>query len=355
MGHSARRGAPPCRSARKAEHVPRAVGPGHLPLARAASARHRLVIDYRSPVVTPPNIATRPPTPALAPGVTRPLPPPPTPATTMLPPIVPPRLVASATDRYLTPRTPFPDAANLPASVIPRYGQDIAFGLGRRAPLGNDVGSTRAVLEPKMRRLLGEFAHRDKTGMARRLFDAFLLPQRGVTYFSDAALDTAAAAHPNIRSFIAAALGGPDAPPPSGTVRIHQALRAAGWDVMRLIAPSDLGVPAFNQGSAYFGGGDFDNGLAVMINGVQYAYVLATHYQHDAASRRYSIRLRYLFYDVFGLDDDDLEEYGALEDGTLHSTAGVGITAWWQLQHQHGYAPLVTRVTVEREFTVSAT
>ena len=26
----------------------------------------------------------------------------------------------------------------------------------------------------------------------------------------------------------------------------------------------------------------------------------------------------------------------------------VGITAWWQLQHQHGYAPLVTRCIVEK-------
>jgi hypothetical protein len=31
-----------------------------------------------------------------------------------------------------------------------------------------------------------------------------------------------------------------------------------------------------------------------------------------------------------------------------------GITAWWQLQHQYGYAPLVTRVVVEQSFEVPA-
>jgi hypothetical protein len=50
------------------------------------------------------------------------------------------------------------------------------------------------------------------------------------------------------------------------------------------------------------------------------------------------------FYDVFGLDDDDLREFGAASDSFGSSTASVGITAWWQLQHQHGYAPLVTLV-----------
>lgn len=270
----------------------------------------------------------------------------------MLPPIFPPRLVASASDRYLTPTNPFPDAANLPSTALPRYGQDITFGLRRPAPAGQNVGSTRADLDPKMRRLLGEFAGNDRSGMARRLFDAFLLPQRGVTYFDDPALNPAAAGHPHIQHFVTASLGAGSAPPPGGVVRIHQALRTAGWDVRRIIAPSDLGVPAFNTGMSYFGSGDFGNGLAVMINGVQYAYVLATHYWYDAPAARYTIRLRYIFYDVFGLDDDDLREYGAMQDGMLNSTAGVGITAWWQLQHQHGYAPLVTRIMIDREFTV---
>jgi hypothetical protein len=82
-------------------------------------------------------------------------------------------------------------------------------------------------------------------------------------------------------------------------VRIHQALKAAGWDINKLRFPSDLGVPAFNKGSKFWSTDDFDNGLGVMINGVQHAYVMATAYAYDAAAARYCIALKYLFYDVF--------------------------------------------------------
>jgi hypothetical protein len=136
--------------------------------------------------------------------------------------------------------------------------------------------------------------------------------------------------------------------------RIHQALRAAGWDINRLVAPSDLGVPAFNEGSAKFSTGDFNNGLGLMINGVQYVYVVATHYRYDSKAARYGVRLRFIFYDVFGLDDDDLEEFGADSDYNV-SAAAVGITAWWQLQHQFGHAPLVTRIVVDKAFEGPAT
>ena len=74
----------------------------------------------------------------------------------------------------------------------------------------------------------------------------------------------------------------------------------------------------------------------------------ATHYECDGS--RYGIRLKYFFYDVFGLDDDDLDEFGAESDGFWSSPAKVGILAWWQLQHQHGHAPLVTRIVITKEF-----
>ncbi len=57
-----------------------------------------------------------------------------------------------------------------------------------------------------------------------------------------------------------------------------------------------------------------------------------------------------MLYDVFGLDDDDLSEYGARSTGLFASDAAVGITAWWQLQHQFNYAPLVTRIVVEKTY-----
>jgi hypothetical protein len=101
--------------------------------------------------------------------------------------------------------------------------------------------------------------------------------------------------------------------------------------------------------------GDYANGLGLMINGVQYAYLLATHYRYDSTNKTYGIRLRYIFYDVFGLDDIDLRDKGASSDGVMTPYEMVGITAWWQLQHQHGYAPLITRVIGERTFVAPAT
>jgi hypothetical protein len=50
------------------------------------------------------------------------------------------------------------------------------------------VGTTTAALDSKMRLLLNEFASNDTHGKARRLFDAFLKPQRGLVFWSDTGL-----------------------------------------------------------------------------------------------------------------------------------------------------------------------
>ena len=240
------------------------------------------------------------------------------------------------------------------AAVPPKFGQDITFGIMRPAPRGEDVGKSPAELIPKMTLLLGKFARGDGTGMAQRLFDKFMMKQGAVTIFEDSALNAAAAKHPHIDYFCHAALSAPNSPYKSpGKRRIHQALADAQWDITKLNAPADLGVPAFNRGSNKLSTGDYNNGLGVMVNGIQYVYIIATSYQCDG--NRYSIGLRYLFYDVFGLDDDDLIEYGAMSDSWPNIAQQIGITAWWQLQHQHGYAPLVTRIRLERTFEAPAT
>jgi hypothetical protein len=98
-----------------------------------------------------------------------------------------------------------------------------------------------------------------------------------VLFWSDQDLSAAAEAHPHTTSFVYRAFSAPtSAERTVGRTRIHQALEAASWDINAAIAPTDLGVPAFNRGSP----------------------------------------------------------------------------VWGQLQHQHGYAPLITRIAFEREFTV---
>jgi hypothetical protein len=225
------------------------------------------------------------------------------------------------------------------------------------------------MLIPKMRKLLDIFAQGDTARMATRLFDKFLEgPDKPIRYFDDTALDAATAMHQNIIAFCDMALNAPNVTykSKSGAPRIHQALQNAGWDIDKIIAPRDLGAPAFNVGSWYCEAlskewghacslrlhvGDYNNGLGVMVNGIQRAYVLATHYHHDPEAGQYGIVLKYLFYDVFGLDNTDLERFGA-DKSNSDDDAAVGITAWWQLQHEHGYTPLVTRMKVEKTYVV---
>jgi len=280
-------------------------------------------------------------------------------------PLSPPKVVARATDPTITQVTSFPDTTNLPLEPPLIYGQDLTYGYGRHPPGKQGVGDTPAILKPKMRKLLSIFASGDNTGMATRLFDAFLADTcRLVTYFDDAALNAAAAKHENIIFFCDAALSAPNLKHRSdGHTRIHQALKAAGWDITKITVPSDLGVPAFNQGSGLCGGkcakafsvGDFNNGLGLMINGVQHAYAVATHYLYDKATNQYAITLKYFFYDVFGLDDIDLRDFGTDTDDSWFFASKTGITAWWQLQHQHGCAPLITRAMVEKTYVAPAT
>lgn len=271
-------------------------------------------------------------------------------------PLQPPLLIAIAKDSYLTPTTPFPDNTHLPGIAAPKYGQDITYGYNRAAPGGQNVGGTPAELKPKMDKLLSNFASGDKSGMAKRLFSHFTqFSCRQVAYFDDPALNSAADSHPNISVFCSKALSAPNSPHKSiGKTRIHQALKKANWDIKKMYMATDLGVPAFNLGSKVFSTKDFNNGLGVMINGVQYVYVVATHYQYDTTAKKYCIRLKFIFYDVFGLDDDDLREFGASSDSIFSSSAAIGITAWWQLQHQHGLAPLVTRIVLERTYEAPA-
>lgn len=267
-----------------------------------------------------------------------------------------PKVIAIARDSYLTPTNSFADAKNLPGVAAPKYGQDITHGYGRIPPSRKSVGTNVQDLKAKMKKLLVTFASGDKSGMAQRLIKHFMVDEcRIITYFDDPALDLAASKHPNIKAWCSKAMSVPNTNPVSpGKTRIHQALKNANWDINKIKVPADLGVPAFNLGSKAFGTGDFNNGLGLMINGVQYVYAVAQNYHYDRAKNKYSLDIRFIFYDVFGLDDDDLKEFGASSDSMFSSTAAIGITAWWQLQHQHGYAPLVTRIMLDRTYEVPA-
>lgn len=260
-----------------------------------------------------------------------------------------PLLMATAVDGAIAHRVTVPTAADGDL----RLGQDATFG-AVAAPTETRAAEAMAADERAQRdamyRLLDVFAGGDTEGMARRLFDAFLSKKASVEVYSDAALDRAVASHPNFLSFSERALNGPGMEGYSAArMRIHQALRDVGWDINQVSTVTGLGVPAFNLGNKALQSGDFSTGLGVMMNGVQYVFVYVTAYHYDSCAKQYSITLRYVLYDVFGLDDDDVAEYGG-----WFFDATRGITAWGRLQHEFGYAPLLTRAEASRSFTVAA-
>lgn len=199
------------------------------------------------------------------------------------------------------------------------------------------------------------FAEDDDSGMAKRLFVRFLNKNNNVEIFEDKDLNSAIAGNETFIGFAKRALA---APGTKGTnakkTRIHQALKNANWDIGKVSLLADLGVPAFKKGiPVIFQTKDHANGLRVMISGIQHVFIYVEKYQYNGCKQQYYIKLKFVLYDVFGMDDGDLKEYGASKAGMFVPSAYEGFTAWWQLQHQFNYPPLITRAEVFKEFTIS--
>lgn len=263
-----------------------------------------------------------------------------------------PILIATAKDTTIRTRVSLSVNDDVLKGASIELGQDVTHSMGRAAPGDRSVGDDEETLRTKMVALLDIFASGDPDGKAKRLFDRFLENNSAIEVFTDAALDKAAGAHENFIDFSDRTVA---APGTKGTdpkkIRIHQALKNADWNIDKAKRITDLGVLAFNKGSKLLSTGDFANGLGVMINGVQYVYVYAESYEYTSCKHQYEIGLKFVLYDVFGLDDEDLTEFGA--SSTWGTPAHQGITAWWQLQHQFDYAPLLTRAVVHKTFVVS--
>lgn len=264
-------------------------------------------------------------------------------------------MIAIARDKTVPMHNSFSDPEHIPGNFIQMYGEDITWGVGKLpAPSGYEIKFTEAEAKAKMLKLLDIFAPKDKKGMAKTLFNLFLKKQSEVTIFESPDLNDAYLKHSNINYFCNAAVGAPSligyTP---GKFRIHQSLQKANWDIHKMSGHIELGMPALNNGNKYLQTGDFENGLGVMINSIQYVFLIATSYFYDKENSVYFLNVKFVFYDVFGLDNDDLIEFGAKKYSAERlSDAFEGISAWWHLQHRFNYAPIVTRAIVERSFVV---
>jgi hypothetical protein len=83
-----------------------------------------------------------------------------------------------------------------------------------------------------------------------------------------------------------------------------------------------------------------------------------TKYHYDSCKHQYEIELEFHLYDIFGIDSTDMGRFGSggeYKNEEWVPVAGQstkGISSWWQLQHQHGFAPLLTKMVAKRHWTV---
>lgn len=232
------------------------------------------------------------------------------------------------------------------------FGADITSGTGGKLPAGEAVSSVESDLRSAIMALPKSFATTNNA-MATGEFKAFLMKKGAPEVYSDPALDKVVEADDNFLAFSDFVLNAPGlAHQGAGRLRLHQALQRHGWNINVVPPLTGLGVLAFNSGSAAPWGvsGDHANGLTIMIDAVAHALVYVTDYSYSSAMGKYNVELLFELYDAFGLEDEDIKTYGYKAKLLNRFEENKGFTAWWQLQHQFGYAPLVTKVSVKRRF-----
>ena len=217
-----------------------------------------------------------------------------------------------------------------------RFDSDLSHGTGRALPHGQSVGDTVDVLSRKMRVLL-QFAHSDRTGMAERMFNHFLAGNTEVTYFEDDDLNRAAEYHPSTDQLVHSSLG-----------HIYGHLLANNFDITMVPFSSQFAQVVFNRGSGWRKTEDHANGLTIMVDRVTTARVFIDQYSHEG--NIWNIDLRFVLYDVFGLGDNDIETFGYRSQRGNLTRIHAGFTAWWQLQHQHNFAPMITKIEFTKRF-----
>lgn len=256
------------------------------------------------------------------------------------------------------------------------FGEDATHGKGASLPgmLLSSAGKNTGDLKGKMNGLLGVFAPQDPAGNARRMFTEFQKPRTALEEYKDSKVDDQVARNQTFLDFSDLTLNAPVCNKKSSNRRIHQALKEAEWDINKVKTLDDLGPLAFTSGRltpyGYLNTGDKANGLFVMFDGIQYVFVHVTKYHYDSCEKKYTIELEFHLYDVFGLDSEDIRTYGLGGTKYLEARAAAtiaspilgnvffpdaafsGITAWWQLQHQFDYVPMITKAVVTRSWTV---
>ena len=225
---------------------------------------------------------------------------------------------------------PFSDPNYLPG-IAPTFGQDLLFSGGsnartlpywRELNLGQTIGVRSHKINMQTLRFL--FSTADNQQMSNELVREFFTARSHVVAFTRESLNSFTRKHPSFIRFRANMIN-----------EFGFAFRRAGYDLGRVGMIQNVPLPNFRRWS------DKLKGTFFMVDRLAHAYTVLTGINYDPGGRSYTCNFRFLFYDVFGLDDNDVRRYGI----------SAGVRSWWQLQHQHGYAPLVTRIVVDTSMT----
>ncbi len=117
--------------------------------------------------------------------------------------------------------------------------------------------------------------------------------------------------------------------------QFHQLLGANGGDVSKVNLNIQKG-PFFD--------GKFD-GLGIVVHGVQAVKVFLSDFSINQKTGKYRSSIRVELYDDFGLSRRDVTQFN---DFTPYRS---GLDAWWILQHQRGYKPFTTKITLLLDFS----
>jgi hypothetical protein len=262
-----------------------------------------------------------------------------------------PRLIAQVHEKIDAVAQTFPVKAADVKTWRLDFDEHLTSGSGGKLPFGEEVSKVEAELRQKILVLPRTY---DTTSKAANEFNAFLMKKSVPEIYTDPALDQTVASDDNFIAFSDYTLNAPGTSHHDpARFRLHQALKTHGWNINIVTELIGLGVLAFNAGYsiAPINSGDFSNGLTIMIDTVAHALIFVKDYSYSSARGKYDIELVFELYDAFGLNDHNIERTGYKAKIQNRLEENKGFTAWWQLQHQFAYAPLVTKVSITRRFS----
>jgi len=135
-------------------------------------------------------------------------------------------------------------------------------------------------------------------------------------------------------------------------------LKSVNWDLSQIKDTPDLvrfDNVAFNTADNH------NDGLTITIDGVEHVEVWITEYKPPPSiNAPCYIKIKFVLYDTFGLDPDDIKKYGKRKDDSalryitdwndttmqirVQNTVGYGFNSWWLLQHYFNHKPFTTKV-----------